>query len=507
MGRNILSKLAIVAMVALCSMAQAAVTPRFEGLRRDTLYMSLIGREAALSAQRESLLSDIANRRAEFSNGEGSKQSELEALESDLFDLQRELSGVSSAAREIEQRWELDNLNVDRADGVVAEATSGDIEIVGESVATIVESRVVREMLSEDNFELLQSVVEREREADGLYAEFVDLYNKMRDTKQLYSQTESESDAAGYMATFRAITPQADSLLVVLDRTWSRVYDDKVFLYNLMLETLGQEDLLLKSEEMLREWGAKIPEESDDAAIVAVEYDAQKRALLQYDITIGEVLKLKRATTASRDAFVRINASGDVVLLRDVEIRERNFIDYEDIKFSSAPKYKKGEIPDAKLYKKGTIYRIQLGAFKLSQLPSIFRGAYPLSFDKALGFWTYYAGGYETMLEAQKGQELCKKRGFKRPEIVVWRNGVRRNISREPLAATKGYRVSVDGVSDISPAVEAVIARICGKVDITRVGADHYIVGDIANIYIAEELVEALSVEVDDVTITINKIE
>ncbi len=506
-GKRYAALIVAAVVVSVFSATQAAVTPRFEGLRSDSTYMALLERGEALELREAEMLSDVEKRRSSLSQGDAASQRELKQLEFDLFDLQRERREVVDQVRGIEQRWELQGIEI--SETVVDDGSSrrSGIKIEGESVRSVAASRVVKEMLSTDDYDLLQSAQSQESVAADLHGEFMSNYQRMRELQQLYAQTDSEEDAEGYMVEFEAVIPVADSLLMELDDVWSLLYDDKVFLFSLILEVLDREDVLLRGEEILREWRSKIPSSSEEDVVVAMEYDIQKRALLQYEMLIGEVLKLDRAVSSLRSQYVSMGGGDDIEVLHDVAIRERNFIDYEDIKFSTTPKYQPGQIPEAKLYEKGTIYRIQMGAYKSSQLPSVFRGAYPLSFDKALGFWTYYTGAYSTMIEAQGAVALCKKQGFNRPEIVVWRDGVRRNLSREPLPATKGYRVIVETVSDITEGVESLIAKMCGDVEITRIGDNRYIVGDMNHLYLAEELEEELSFEQDVVSSSMVEIE
>ncbi len=496
------------ALMIVCGSVRGEVQPRFEGLRSDSLYMALLQRESTLGDEEEEMMDEVERERKELKAGDVSARRSLESKEFDLFDLQRERGEVLAQVRDIEQRWELENIEISQTGVAESSSMSGGVKIEGESVATVAQSRVVKEMLSEGDYELLERAQSREGVAKELHSEFMLDYQRMRELQQLYAQSESEEEATKLLDEFEAMEPVADSLLFELDGVWSPLYADKVFVFNLILEVLDREDILLQGESILREGAALAVEAEDYWACDAVVYDAQKRALLGYEMLIAEVLKLERAAGALKSQLSLLSAEGEVEMLSDVEIKERNFIEYDGIKFSSTAIYSKSKpIPEAKLYEKGTIYRIQLGAYKTPQVPSIFRGAYPLSYDRALGFWTCYTGAYATMVEAQKAQALCKKRGFNRPEIVAWRDGVRRNVNRQPFPATKGYRVSIETSESLSESVEAIINRVCGDVEITRVGADRYIVGDMSHIYIAEDLVEALAFEDEALRLSINEIE
>ena len=82
-----------------------------------------------------------------------------------------------------------------------------------------------------------------------------------------------------------------------------------------------------------------------------------------------------------------------------------------------------------------------------------------------------HAGG------AEAAQALLKKRGFVRPEIVVWTDGAARNLSLDPEAAKVTYRVEITGTDALSDEVKGVIAATGEVYELSRVGSQLFVVG------------------------------
>ncbi|MFR9672235.1 MAG: SPOR domain-containing protein, partial [Rikenellaceae bacterium] len=407
-----------------------------EELANDSLYVTLLAQNVHLIAQRDSLLLVVSECREALEHSEDGSRERLVSSELELIDLQVMINGVQGQISQIAEKWELRQLDLSRDNNSSRSESRGrsDVELGGESIATIYNSRVVRAKLSEDDLTTLIEADEDEAEVSKLYSAYLECYHQLRNLQQLYNQTNSESEAAKHIADFKRLEVEAAKLMRGLDLSWGDLYDDKIFVYTLLLEHLELGDQLTRGEEILRDGAAKVALLEEGASRIVGGYEYRKRALLGYEQIVAEALELTVARDSLRNAVksVRVSSVGGEELTA-VEIVERNFIDYDDIKFSSSAVYKASNpIPMAKSYEKGTIYRIQVGAFQSKQQPTIFRGAYPVSYDKAFGFWTYYIGGYPTLAEAQKGQALCKARGFKRPEVVRWSDGKRRNLDREP---------------------------------------------------------------------------
>ena len=94
--------------------------------------------------------------------------------------------------------------------------------------------------------------------------------------------------------------------------------------------------------------------------------------------------------------------------------------------------------------------------------------------------------------EAEAAQALLKKRGFVRPEIVVWTDGAARNLSLDPEAAKVTYRVEITGTDALSDEVKGVIAATGEGYELSRVGSQLFVVGAFDDRAVADRLAESI---------------
>ena len=175
------------------------------------------------------------------------------------------------------------------------------------------------------------------------------------------------------------------------------------------------------------------------------------------------------------------------------EITERYFLDYEPVQFVAGRYTYKKPIPDCPVYEHGVIYRILLGEYKYKQNISIFRSASPLYVLKTdAGRYRYFAGGFATKAEAVDAQELLRAKGFRRPELVVWYDGEYTNLTRTPEAEMAAFRVEISSEQNLSDTVKQAIAQAAPGCDLSRVGADLFVVGQFDNKAVADQAAAAI---------------
>ncbi|MFI3305274.1 MAG: hypothetical protein R3Y68_02025 [Rikenellaceae bacterium] len=471
-------------------------------------YTELSERAQSVATQIDELRGELTKLRAKYAAGGSGAAKEIEAAELSMFDLQQQQTTLERKINEVVQQWELDRIGDVEGDATSRAESSVVLAEGDERVATLSSSRTIVQLLAGDDVGRLRQSAAEELRLWEIFTLSTNTYGRLVELSQRYAQTKKESEALEIVSLFDGVEPVVDSLFTLLGEEWARLYDHKVYCYAVALESLGREEVLAEGEQILRDGVAGVESDLDNPYGVAQLYDMQKRAMLRYESCVAQDLGLVGALDSLRGALKSVTARGDVEPFEMVRIVERNFIDYEDVKFSTAPVYKKSSnIPEAKLYPRGRIYRLQLGAYKTPQVPSIFRGAHPLSCDKALGFWTYYTGAFATYAEAEQAQKLCKSKGFNRPEIVVWNDGKRRNYGRQPLPATNGFRVIVEGVEAISPELEAQIKSMCGDVQLSKLGATKYIIATVAIRPKADEVAEMLMASDDNVVCEVIAVE
>ena len=87
---------------------------------------------------------------------------------------------------------------------------------------------------------------------------------------------------------------------------------------------------------------------------------------------------------------------------------------------------------------------------------------------------------------------MLKKRGFVRPEIVVWTDGVYRNLSLEPDSQKLLYRVEITGTDALSDEVKQLIAATAEGYELSRVGQQLFIIGSFDDKAVADRLADAI---------------
>ena len=350
-----------------------------------------------------------------------------------------------------------------------------------------------REQLPQADYRALLSAQRRERTAFDLAAACAANYEAIEELKISYDTITAETPAAVLYERYRTLQSLNRSLCDSLQRVWGAVYDNKNYAYAYVLDRLGRDDLLAKTEEQLA--GVRQQMASERGRYYADEltdYLLQKRALVDVETELAGALGL----TAARDSLARAAAGLRIVDYRlpKLFIEERMFLEYEPIGFVTPAKYNASHhIPEVKVYERGTIYRILLGTYtNRTNGGYLFKGAYPLGYEKVEGKYAYYAGGYRTLDEARAAQEQMKKKGFRRPEIVVWNDGERTNLAD---AAEQGnapmFRVEIGGLDGFPEELRAAVQAVAGESEISRAGR-HFIVGPLADKAVADKVAEAV---------------
>ena len=161
------------------------------------------------------------------------------------------------------------------------------------------------------------------------------------------------------------------------------------------------------------------------------------------------------------------------------------------------------QIPENETDQYGTVYRIQLGAFQQKQPVSIFKGVSPLCYDRTEeGRYRYCAGAFRELSEAEAAWTKLKEMGFRKPEIVVWRDGVFEMIGSGSGTPSKDggplYRIEISGQQEnISDEIREIVSRQAPGKELTRVatGQGPFLksVGSFGDRLSAESVCEAIN--------------
>ncbi len=494
-----------VILIALFSLSPYSVSSNVvvqtDELNSDSVYVALSSRRELLSNREDSLSKLLATYRKVFANGDAQTAQSKDAvisIEMELFDTRSEQNSINTKIVNIEKlRGE------SKPSNITTESTSID------NAKSITKSRLAQETIPQQDYANLLRAELIEAECAKIYEEYISGYNRMLELLQLYNQTDDEEIAISYQDEFDTLLEDTNSLANSMRSYWGNAYDNKDFAYKMLMEVMGDEDTLNKFEDMARECEAQITTiESGDKNNIIVKYSLQKRNMINVERLVAERLQLKDAVDSLSGAARKLSNMTTIEQLPELVLIERNFIIYEPIVFSTAPVYNASNpIPETAIYNKGTIYRVAYGAFSTKQSASIFHGASPLSYEKSSELWRYYGGGYATYTEAEKAAALCKQKGFKRPEVVMWLDGVSRNLARDPLPMDKKYRVQIMGLIELTEEVKSIIDAHCPESELSKIGADCYIIGALEGEIRAIDFTNALKSANRSITTNIIEIE
>lgn len=470
---------------------------RIPGLERDSAYMACVSQDAALQQEIDALTEELAANRRKFRQEPENREQYgplILSLEERLFTLRDRKGELIHRINQIEQEWILRVVAAEsqpQSEPVLPEEETEAIDAREPRVRNLVANGIFRRELPAEDYSTLQRVQQQERTAGDLMEVYSENHALLQSIHRTYQQATDQKVADSLyaqMQTLGSLNLQIDDSLGSL---WSRIFDHKSYAYAYLLDRLGNERLLEENIEALNQAQRDAENRrgiyASDALAV---YGLQKQALVECEIRLAAALQLPEAQDSLRQ---------EAEYLREIDfslprvIPERRFLlDYEAVEFSSPSKYRSSNaIPACKIYESGTIYRIRLGSYKYRQQLSIFRGVSPLCYEQSNGRVIYYAGGYATKAEARQACELLLKKGFRKPEIVRWTDGVREDVAMDE--PEESFRVEIGGVSALSEEVRAVIATLASDKELTRTDQT-FTVGGFVDRASAEELATALRI-------------
>ncbi|MFI3316969.1 MAG: hypothetical protein SNF93_05320 [Rikenellaceae bacterium] len=471
--------------------------------------MELLQEDNKLTIQEDSITVVVNSLREIYRNGSEDSSSSREkiiSLENELFELRARKAVLIDKINVIEQEWVLNNME---------HLSTGEPEQTKVLLASdidanyIFESPNVRENLSDIDYQNLIKSEELESKAQELSNTYIINHDNMLSLSRSYSSTPLQSDAIDIKTKFDSLSMANVQILEQLGDTWGYIYDNKSFAYSLLMELLGFDDVLQQEAELMRASQAEISSKMDsNGAEELLQYQIQKSSMVEFEILVAQKLGLEKVTRSLSALSDKLSAS-QVALLPKLSIEERLFILYEPIEFVTKPLYTASNpVPQTVIYEKGVIFRLYVGSFQAKQTVATFRNTTPLSCmlnDK--NRYCYYIGGFETLEQAEEGQALLKKRGFRAPQIVVWSDGRERNLTTDPLPLSSSYRLEIIEASTLPQGATQVVSRVAPSSSISKVGTDKFIIMSLQRSSQADSLANELRAIDPELKISIEKSE
>ena len=488
---------------------QPPVEARIAGLEDNAEYMSLLEEDARLQIREDSVVHAVEGMRRQLRENpeEGRKfADEILELENRIFEIRTAKGRLIDRINTIEQNWVLANLN-----GTVAPPESSETEAPeipeGQKVRNLVENTWFRNELPEADYAALLKAQQLETTALRCAERYLSNYETLEQLADSYREATVEAEAVEIYDRYRTLAGVNRALADSLSEVWTYVFDNKSYAYGYLLDKMGKEELLVRQEEE----GAKIARTAaalsgETVSDKIVDYFLRKQLLVSNGTAPAWLLGFAQAALSLYGVSERL---ATIEYCRPPqELTERYFLVYEDVGFSTPAKYNAhNPIPECKVYARGTIYRILLGTFNAKRPVGTFRGVSPLScLENDEGKWCYYAGGFATREEADEAQALLKKRGFARPEVVMWSDGVYRNVSVDGEAAREVFRIEIASAAPLTAEVRQAIAGTAGEAAISRAG-QKFVVGMFDDRAVAERVAAAvrqaapgLEIKIEEIT-------
>lgn len=486
-----------------CVLFGQNVSARVAGLENDQKYMELLGREQQLHRMEDSVVRIIGDTRELFSSHSSPDErekygAEILRLEKELYEIRNRIGVTANEIGTIEQEFIVSNMNGSGPSGTVVGPKAS-----GEQVRNLVYNAYFRDHLSAADYRSLLEAQQKETLPGRLIARYMSNYARLDSLAAQYAATSDRQQADEIYSRLSVVRSLNEAIGDSLAGVWGFIYDNKVYAYGYLLDKMGKTELLADFEARFRKNRQQVMAVQDSVASMALYgYPLQKQLVLSYEKTLADLLGF----TAASDSLEKCMAETSRLSygMPEIDPARRVFIVYSDIERTTSSVYNaRNPIPENETDQYGTVYRIQLGAFQQKQPVSIFKGVSPLCYDRTEeGRYRYCAGAFRELSEAEAAWAKLKEMGFRKPEIVVWRDGVFEMIGSGSGTSSKDggplYRIEISGQQEnISDEIREIVSRQAPGKELTRVatgqGTFLYSVGSFDDRLSAESVCEAIN--------------
>ncbi len=471
--------------------------PSVAGLEGNKDYLALLAQDEALGTKSDSLTLIISTLREQFveqSDRRKELSEEILRLEAELFAVRGERNRLADKINKVEQEWIVVNINNQPVQSrpVVEEEVA--VPTDTRKYADLTRNACFATLLSSGDYAALRKAQRYEGVAAQLLVAYEECHSSLSLLREEYVATDNEGAADSLMTLFLNRQSECNMIADSLAATWSFVFDNKTYMYDLLFDKTGRHDMLQRAENSRFVMRQSIDRERGVyASDVPLDFAFQKRCVVDYEIDVATALGLHTAA----DSLSRVRKALDAVRydFMPVEIKRRYFLDYVPLEFSTKYVYtSKNPLPECVVYENGEMYRIKLGEFAERQPLSKFRGLEPVAYLRSEdGKWLYYAGGYPTVEALEKHLQTVKKLGFRSADVAAWIDGTYAG-SREAIEKlkSKSYTVEILGVTTLSESVRRAIAQMSEGNELSRVGKDTYLVTGFRSREAAELVVRSI---------------
>ena len=490
--------LTLIFTVGVVTLSAQEIKPRIAGLEDNKEYMTLLGEDEALRKRVDSLTLSINTLREQFVE-DSERRKELSEhilnLESEMFSLKSEHSRLINKINSIEQDWLVVNMNNTPTKSESQPEEEVAVPADARKYADLTKNAYFSVLLSPSDYAALRRAQRYENCATQLLDAFEKCHHSLETLRSEYIATTKESAADSLMRLFLNRSAECNSIADSLASTWSYVFDNKTYVYDLLFDKEGRHDMLQRAEAKLFAMRQNIDRERGAYMSDAlVDYAFQKQCVVDYELDVAAVLGLQAAS----DSLTRVRKGLESVRydFKSIEIKRRYFLNYTPLSFSTKYIYtSKNPLPKCEIYENGEMYRIKLGEFAERQPLSKFRGLEPVSYLRSEdGKWIYYGGGYPTVEALEKHLQTVKRLGFRSADVAAWIDGTYADSRAEiEELKSKSYTIEITGTDALPENVRRVIAQMSEGNELSRVGKNTYLVTGFRSREAAELVVRGIA--------------
>lgn len=473
-------KRCFIALMALClisgvSLAQSGINTALLEQQVEQMQNSIDSLNVVISQARERYTQEVESREQIAKS--------IATMEVEAIELKRKYNKALFELTQHEQKQYAHSGNEQQIvlERSAAEDTSG-VATFYPKRANLVANRIFDTSLSAADLKLVRSMQSKESQVVTQIKEYLHVYDKMVTLQLEYERVDNQIAADSVLQLLDSVRGKAELTEQTIKDRWHEIFDNKIYIYNLMMERNGKLDIISKAENSIATALMTSEQKSEQCESEAlVEYFYRKKALLNYEAQVAGVYELSTA----KDSLLRVDKSmtESSFCLPRVTIVRRAFIEHEPIKVIKPTIYNpKNPIPHTKIYDYGTVYRVRIGIFTKRPNLSALKGITPLSYTDKYhnGKYAYFVGGYRSEEEAQQGVAYLKRLGFRDPQLVMWVDGEYISNIAEWKSKNLGFNIEITGVTTIPDDVKAHISLRNEQARFSRVGSA-FIVGPFAS--------------------------
>ena len=446
--------------------------------------------------ERDSIASVLAKHRTNYA---AQNDSIREKLAPTILDLEKKLEGAQANYNKVLAA--ITQRDVQKVVASYEKAVEADTVVVQASQPVVEEKKA--ENVAPNTYESLFESLQGEDKVLKLVAQYFEKYDELLKLQRQYMEVETKQEAEKIAALFAAKQDELALLNGEIASQWHAIYYDRVYDYNVLAESNGNNKIAKFSDAQTR---GQIRDESGKYSSDAlVDYFISRQALLDYEMKAASTLMMTSAFEKLQGRKVTL-ANRDYRLAK-LALERRVFIRYEGISVKQPSVYNSSNpVPKTQVEDYGTVYRVRVGIFAKKMSVSALRGVKPVSYiyNDEDGEYSYFVGGFRTEAEAEAGAKRLKEIGFKEPIIAVWVDGEYYPTVEEMQRFENQYNIKISGVATLPADVEAVIRVHNIECEIRREGAA-FVIGTFTGQESANKVVAEIKAMNSEIEVEIEK--